>query len=60
MSGAILESWAVGEVIRSYWHAGRQAPVFLLSRQGPEGNRPADLSRRKALPDRGQKDDSAV
>ncbi|NLS96896.1 MAG: ATP-binding protein [Planctomycetaceae bacterium] len=28
MSGAILESWAVAEVIRSYWHAGRQAPIF--------------------------------
>ena len=28
MSGAILESWAIAEVIRSYWHAGRQAPTF--------------------------------
>jgi len=28
MSGAILESWAVAEVIRSYWHAGRQAPIY--------------------------------
>ena len=28
MSGAILESWAIGEVIRSYWHAARQAPIF--------------------------------
>jgi hypothetical protein len=28
MSGAMLESWAVSEVIRSYWHAGRQAPLY--------------------------------
>ncbi len=28
MSGAILETWAVAEVIRSYWHAGRQAPIY--------------------------------
>jgi len=28
MAGAILETWAVSEVIRSYWHAGRQAPVY--------------------------------
>ena len=28
MSGAILESWTVAEVIRSYWHAGRHAPAF--------------------------------
>ncbi len=28
MTGAILESWAVSEVIRSYWHAGRQAPIY--------------------------------
>jgi len=27
MSGAILETWAVSEVIKSYWHAGRQAPI---------------------------------
>lgn len=28
MSGPILESWAVSEVIRSYWHAGRRATIF--------------------------------
>ena len=28
MSGAILETWAVSEVIKSYWHAGRQAPIY--------------------------------
>ncbi len=28
MSGPFLESWAVAEVIRSYWHAGRQAPLY--------------------------------
>jgi predicted AAA+ superfamily ATPase len=28
MSGPILETWAIAEVIRSYWHAGRQAPIY--------------------------------
>ena len=28
MTGPFLESWAVAEVIRSYWHAGRQAPLY--------------------------------
>lgn len=28
MSGAVLETWAVAEVIKSYWHAGRQAPIY--------------------------------
>lgn len=28
MSGAILETWAIAEVIKSYWHAGRQAPIY--------------------------------
>lgn len=26
MSGAILETWVVGELLRSYWHNGRDAP----------------------------------
>ncbi len=26
MSGAILETWVVGELFRSYWHNGRDAP----------------------------------
>lgn len=26
MSGAILETWVVGELLKSYWHNGRQAP----------------------------------
>lgn len=28
MSGAILETWIVGELLKSYWHNGRQAPFF--------------------------------
>jgi predicted AAA+ superfamily ATPase len=28
MSGAILETWVLAEVIKSYWHAGRQAPIY--------------------------------
>ena len=28
MAGAILETWAVSEVLKSYWHNGRRAPVF--------------------------------
>jgi len=27
-AGAILETWAVAEVLKSWWHHGRQAPVF--------------------------------
>lgn len=27
MSGAILETWAVAEVLKSYWHAGLEAPL---------------------------------
>jgi len=27
MSGAIFETWCVSEVIKSYWHNGRQAPI---------------------------------
>jgi predicted AAA+ superfamily ATPase len=26
MSGAILETWAVAEILKSYWHQGRLAP----------------------------------
>ena len=28
MSGAILETWVVGEVLRSYWHNGLRPPAF--------------------------------
>ncbi len=28
MSGAILETWVVVELLKSYWHNGREAPFF--------------------------------
>ncbi|MBN2842472.1 MAG: DUF4143 domain-containing protein, partial [Sedimentisphaerales bacterium] len=28
MSGAIFETWVVTELIKSYWHCGRQAPIY--------------------------------
>jgi hypothetical protein len=28
MSGAILESWVVAELLKSYWHHGKRAPFF--------------------------------
>jgi hypothetical protein len=28
MSGAILETWILGEILKSYWHNGRHAPLF--------------------------------
>lgn len=28
MSGAILETWIMGELLKSYWHNGRPAPFF--------------------------------
>ncbi len=28
MSGAILETWFVGELLKSYWHNGRRAPFY--------------------------------
>jgi hypothetical protein len=28
MSGAILETWVVGELLRSFWHNGRRAPFY--------------------------------
>jgi predicted AAA+ superfamily ATPase len=28
MSGAILESWVVSEVIKSWWHNGKRAPLY--------------------------------
>lgn len=28
MSGAILETWVVSEVLKSYWHNGLEAPVY--------------------------------
>jgi predicted AAA+ superfamily ATPase len=28
MSGAILETWAVSEILKSYWHNGKEAPLY--------------------------------
>ncbi|WP_197970616.1 ATP-binding protein [Denitratisoma oestradiolicum] len=28
MSGAMLETWAVSEIIKSYWHNGQEAPLY--------------------------------
>lgn len=28
MSGALLETWVVAEVLKSYWHNGQEAPLF--------------------------------
>ncbi len=28
MSGAIFETWVVGEILKSYWNKGRMAPMF--------------------------------
>ncbi|OQX17696.1 MAG: ATPase [Desulfobulbaceae bacterium A2] len=28
MAGPILETWVVGEILKSYWHNGRQAPLY--------------------------------
>lgn len=28
MSGALLETWVVAEMLKSYWHNGKQAPFF--------------------------------
>jgi hypothetical protein len=28
MNGAILETWVVTEILKSYWHNGRRAPLF--------------------------------
>lgn len=28
MSGAILETWVVSEIIKSYWHNGKEAPLY--------------------------------
>ncbi|MFZ5586808.1 MAG: ATP-binding protein [Thermodesulfobacteriota bacterium] len=28
MSGAILETWVVGELLKSWWHNGRRAPFY--------------------------------
>jgi predicted AAA+ superfamily ATPase len=30
MSGAIFETWAIAEVIKSYWHQGQQAPLYFF------------------------------
>mgnify|MGYP000884892025 CR=1 FL=1 len=37
MSGAVLETWVVSEVIKSYWHAGQRAPLYYFrNRDGRE------------------------
>jgi predicted AAA+ superfamily ATPase len=28
MSGAMLETWVVAEILKSYWHNGRRAPIY--------------------------------
>lgn len=28
MSGAMLETWVVSEILKSYWHNGREAPLY--------------------------------
>ena len=28
MSGAILETWAIAEILKSYWHNGKEAPLY--------------------------------
>jgi len=28
MSGAFLESWAVSEIVKSWWHNGKRAPIY--------------------------------
>jgi len=28
MAGALFETWVVGEIVKSWWHNGREAPVF--------------------------------
>ncbi|MBW2099298.1 MAG: DUF4143 domain-containing protein, partial [Deltaproteobacteria bacterium] len=28
MTGAILETWIVIEILKSYWHNGRRAPIY--------------------------------
>ena len=28
MSGAILETWIVTEILKSYWHNGKRAPLY--------------------------------
>lgn len=28
MSGALLETWAVSEILKSYWHNGQEAPLY--------------------------------
>jgi predicted AAA+ superfamily ATPase len=28
MAGAFFETWVVSEVVKSWWHNGREAPIF--------------------------------
>jgi predicted AAA+ superfamily ATPase len=28
MSGPMLETWAVSEILKSYWHNGKEAPLY--------------------------------
>ena len=37
MNGAFLETWVVAEIMKSYWHHGLRAPLFLYrDRDGKE------------------------
>lgn len=30
MSGSILETWIMGELLKSYWHTGRRPPFYFF------------------------------
>ena len=50
MSGAILETWIIGEILRGWWHNGMEPPLFLQG-QGQQGaRRPARPKRRVPSP----------
>ncbi|GHU10910.1 hypothetical protein FACS189449_01290 [Alphaproteobacteria bacterium] len=34
MSGAMLETYAISEIIKSFWHNGRRAPIFFYRDKG--------------------------
>ena len=36
MSGAILETWVVAEILKSYWHHGRRAPLHGVGLRFPK------------------------
>ena len=37
MSGAILESWVVSEIIKSWWHNGKRAPIYYYRDKDAKG-----------------------